>query len=111
MPARRFRLQDAPAVLELDRHRLGVRSARQNRLDLIARGTERLVARMTAAAELADAEVLLHLAKSPAVVGAARSLGDGTLDRAASVRGRISSGIAERARRRGGGGRERGEGE
>jgi hypothetical protein len=33
-------------------------------------------------------------------VGAARQLGDATLDRARSVTGRVTGGIAERARRR-----------
>ncbi|QQM43674.1 hypothetical protein [Streptomyces liliifuscus] len=159
--ARCFQLQDAIAVLELDRvldaapeeldrHRLGIRIARQNRLDLISRSTERLVARMNAAAGAANAKVLLHPTKSPAVVqssnhvvtgvhdfhgrlgiesgrrssetrrwaaaaaevrdkaletgakgvGAARSLGNATLGRASSVKGKLSSGIAERARRR-----------
>ncbi|MEU9879724.1 hypothetical protein [Streptomyces phaeochromogenes] len=168
--ARCFQLQDAIAVLELDRvldaapeeldrHRLGIRIARQNRLDLISRSTERLVARMHAAAGAANAKVLLHPTKSPAVVqssnhvvtgvhdfhgrlgiesgrrssetrrwaaaaaevrdraletgakgvGAARSLGNETLDRASSVKGKLSSGIAERARRRRGDEEERDE--
>ncbi|MFD8939410.1 hypothetical protein ACFV0R_29890 [Streptomyces sp. NPDC059578] len=165
--ARCFQLQDAVAVLELDRvrdtapeeldrHRQGVRIARRNRLDLISRSTERLVARMNAAADEANAKVLLHPSKSPAVVesthqvvtavagfyrplgiesdrqpsqtrrwaaaaveardkaletgskgvGAARSLGNETLDRAGSVKDKLSSGIAERARRRRGSGNE-----
>jgi hypothetical protein len=156
-----FQLQDAIAVLELDRvldaspeeldgHRLGLKAARQDRLDHISRSTERLVARMNAAAGTANAKVLLHPTKSPAVVqssnhvatgvhdfhgrlgiesgrqssearrwvdaaaearnkaletgakgvDAARSRGNETLDRASSVKGRLSSGIAERARRR-----------
>ncbi|MFJ3586492.1 hypothetical protein ACIPPS_30295 [Streptomyces sp. NPDC090127] len=159
--ARCFQLQDAIAVLELDRvvdaapdeldrHRLGIRIARQNRMDLISRSTERLVARMHAAAGEANAKVLLHPAKSPAVVqssnhvvtgvddfhgrlgiesgrrpsetrrwaaaaaeakdrafeagangvGAARSLGSGTLDRAGSMKDKLAGGIAERALRR-----------
>ncbi|MFD4029986.1 hypothetical protein ACFWVP_05495 [Streptomyces sp. NPDC058637] len=159
--ARCFQLQDAIAVLELDRvldaspeelngHRLGLRAARQNRLEHIARSTELLVARMNAAAGTANAKVLLHPAKSPAVVrsrnhvavdvhdfhgrlgiesgrqssearrwaeaaaevrdkaletgakgvGAARSLGNETLDRAGTVKGKLSSGIAERTWRR-----------
>ncbi|MER5964587.1 hypothetical protein [Streptomyces sp. NPDC002057] len=163
--ARCFQLQDAIAVLELDRvldaspeelngHRLGLKAARQQRLDHIARSTERLVARMNAAADTANAKVLLHPTKSPAVVqssnhvatgvhdfhgrlgiesgrqssearrwvaaaveardkaletgakgvGAARSFGNETLDRAGSVKGRLSSGIAERTRRRRGDG-------
>jgi len=158
--ARCFQLQDAIAVLELDRvldaspeeldgHRLGLKAARQHRLEHIARSTERLVTRMDAAAGRANANVLLHPTKSPAVVqssnhvaagvhdfhgrlgiesghqssearrwveaateardkafetgtkgvDAARSLGNETLDLAGSVKGRISSGIAERARR------------
>ncbi|MGW5663289.1 hypothetical protein ACWEWG_24785 [Streptomyces sp. NPDC003758] len=158
--ARCFQLQDAIAVLELDRvldmspeeldgHRLGLRAARQNRLSLISRSTERLVARMNAAADMANAKVLLNPIKSPAVVqssnhvaigvhdfhgrlgiesglpssearrwvdaateardkaletgakgvDAAVSLGNETLDRASSVTGKLSSGIAERARR------------
>lgn len=159
--ARCFQLQDAIAVLELDRvletspeeldgHRLGLKAARQDRLELIARTTERLVARMIAAADTANAKVLLHPAKSPAVVqssnhiaasvhdfhgrlgiesdhqssaarrwmdaaaeardktletgsksvNAARNVGNEALDRANSVKDKLSSGIAERARRR-----------
>lgn len=74
-----FRLQDAIAVLELDRvlgaspdeldrHRLGLRAARRNRLDLISRSTERLMARMDAAAGTANAKVLRYPTKSRAVV-------------------------------------------
>ncbi|MFG2414796.1 hypothetical protein [Streptomyces goshikiensis] len=40
-------------------------------------------------------------------VGAARTLGTETLDRAGSVKGRLSSGIAERTRRRRGSAEER----
>ncbi|MDB1088710.1 hypothetical protein PJ985_14145 [Streptomyces sp. ACA25] len=158
--ARCFQLQDAIAVLELGRvldaspeelhgHRLGLKAARQNRLEHISRSTERLVARMNAAAVTANAKVLLNPAKSPAVVqssnhvatgvqdfhtrlgmesgcrsaearrwvaaaveardqaletgakgvDAARSLGSEALDRAGSVTGKLSSGIAEQARR------------
>ncbi|MEV4867137.1 hypothetical protein [Streptomyces ossamyceticus] len=165
--ARCFQLQDAIAVLELDRvldahpdqldqHRLGLRAARQNRLDLISRSTERLVARMNAAAEAANSKVLLHPTKSPVVVqssnhvvtgvhdfharlgiesgrqssetrrwveaaaeardralvtgangvGAAKNLGNETLDRARTTTGRLASGIAERVRRRNEGGDE-----
>lgn len=162
--ARCFQLQDAIAVLELDRvldaspeelngHRLGLKAARQDRLELISRSTERLVARMNAVAGTANAKVLLHPTKSPAVVqssnhvvtgvhdfhgrlgiasgrqssearrwvdaaaeardkaletgakgvDAARTFGNETLDWAGSVKGKLSSGIAERARRRRGG--------
>ncbi|MBP0456859.1 hypothetical protein [Streptomyces montanisoli] len=158
--ARCFQLQDGIAVLELDRvldaspeelngHRLGLRAARQDRLEHISRSTERLLARVDAATGAANAKVLLHPTKSPAVVkssnlvstgihdfherlgiesgrqssearrwadaasearvraletgakgvGAARSLGNETLGRASSVKDKLSSGIAERARR------------
>lgn len=77
--ARCFQLQDGIAVLELDRvleaspeeldqHRLALRAARQNRLELISRSTERLMARMDAAAGVANAKVLLHPTSSRAVV-------------------------------------------
>lgn len=77
--ARCFQLQDAVAVLELDRvldasaeeleeHRVATRIARQKRLDLIFRTTERLMSRMDAAAGTANAKVLLNPASSRAVV-------------------------------------------
>ena len=77
--ARCFQLHDAIAVLELDRvldaspdeldrHRLALRAARQNRMELISRSTERLMARVDAAAGTANTKVLLHPAASPAVV-------------------------------------------
>lgn len=79
--ARCFQLQDAVAVLELDRvldaspaeldgHRLGLKAARQDRLELISRSTERLMARMEAAAGTANTRVLMHPSKAPAVVQA-----------------------------------------
>ncbi|MFF8566521.1 hypothetical protein ACF06N_16345 [Streptomyces albidoflavus] len=162
--ARCFQLQDAVAVLELDRvrdvspeelngHRLGLREARQDRQELILRCTDRLVTRMNVAAGAANAKVLLHPAKSPAVVeasnqvvvgvhefqerlgnrsgrrstetrrwmeaaveardraletgakgvAAAMTVGNETLDRAGTVRDKLASGIAERARRMRGG--------
>ncbi|MEW2068046.1 hypothetical protein [Streptomyces sp. NPDC007346] len=89
--ARCFQLQDAIAVLELDRvldaapeeldrHRLGIRIARQNRLDLISRSTVCLVARMNAAAVAANAKVLMHPAKSPAVVRSSNQVVTGVHD-------------------------------
>ncbi|SDJ84037.1 hypothetical protein SAMN05421874_103360 [Nonomuraea maritima] len=77
--ARCFQLQDAIAVLELDRvldaspdeldrHRLALRAARRNRLELISQSTEQLLSRMAAAADLANAKVLLHPTTSRAVV-------------------------------------------
>jgi hypothetical protein len=86
--ARCFQLQDALAVLELDRvldaapdeldqHRLGLRAARQNRLELITRSTERLMARMDAAADKANERVLLHPIDSRAVVRSTNHVGTG----------------------------------
>ena len=77
--ARCFQLQDAIAVLELDRvlevapdeldgHRLGLRAVRQKRLDTITQTTQRLLARMDAAAGTANAKVLLNPIQSPAIV-------------------------------------------
>jgi rRNA processing protein Krr1/Pno1 len=161
--ARCFQLHDAIAVLELDRvldttpeeldrHRLALRAARQNRMELISRSTERLMARVDAAVGTANTKVLLHPTASPAVVhssnhvaiavadfrgrlgiergrqsldarrwadaaaeardkvletgaegvSAASRLGNETLDRARSVTGKLSSGIAGRVLRRSG---------
>jgi hypothetical protein len=77
--ARCFQLQDALAVLELDRvldaapedldqHRLGLKAARENRLAVISRTTSRLIERMNAAASRANAKVLFNPFESPAVV-------------------------------------------
>jgi hypothetical protein len=77
--ARCFQLHDAMAVLELDRvldaspdeldrHRLGLKAARRDRLELISQSTERLLARMIAAAGTANSKVLLNPTESPAVV-------------------------------------------
>ena len=77
--ARCFQLQDAIAVIEIDRvldaapddldgHRLGLKAARQDRLKLISRTTEHLMGRMDAAAERANTKVLLHPASSRDVV-------------------------------------------
>ncbi|MCZ7437704.1 hypothetical protein O7598_14955 [Micromonospora sp. WMMC241] len=77
--ARCFQLQDAVAVLELDRvldasaeeseeHRVAIRIARQKRLELISRTTERLMARMDTAAGTANAKVLFNPTSSRAVV-------------------------------------------
>lgn len=76
-----FRLLDGLAVLEVDRvldsspedlnqHRLGLKAARQNRLDLICQCTGQLMARMQAAGAtgLANTNILLHPQTSRAVV-------------------------------------------
>jgi len=77
--ARCFELHDAVAVLELDRvfdaspdeldrHRLGLKSARQDRLELISGRTELLLSRMNAAVGMANSRVLFNPKQSPAVV-------------------------------------------
>jgi hypothetical protein len=102
--ARCFQLQDAIAVLELDRvldacpeelhrHRLGLRAARQNRLQLISQSTERLMARMDAAAGTANTKVLLHPTTSRAVVNSTNHVAIAVVDfhgRLGIARGRDS---------------------
>jgi len=77
--ARCFELNDAVAVLELDRvldaspdeldrHRLGLKSARRDRLQLISERTDRLLGRMDAAVGRANSKVLFNPKQSPAVV-------------------------------------------
>lgn len=101
--ARCFQLQDAIAVLELDRvletspeeldgHRLGLKAVRKDRLELIARSTERLMARMDAAVGTANTKVLMHPAKAPAVVQSSNHLSIAIVD----FHGRLG---IERARR------------
>ena len=83
--ARCFQLQEAIGVLELDRvleatpdeldlHRLGLRVARQSRLKDISLVTRNLMARMDAAAGLANSKVLLHPSTSPAVIRSSREV-------------------------------------
>jgi hypothetical protein len=94
--ARCFQLQDGIAVLELDRvldaspdeldqHRLGLRAARQNRLELIAQSTAQLLARMDAAAGTANTKVLLHPLASRSVVDATNQVAATVVD----FRGRL----------------------
>ncbi len=77
--ARCFELHDAVGVLELDRvldaspdeldrHRLGLKSARRDRLELISERTEHLLGRMNAAVGRANSKVLFNPKQSPAVV-------------------------------------------
>jgi rRNA processing protein Krr1/Pno1 len=84
--ARCFELQDAIDVLRLDRvldaspdelngHRLALNADRQARRELVSRETGRLMARMGAAAGTANSKVLLHSAKSRAVVGSVNHVG------------------------------------
>ena len=53
---------------ELDRHRVGLNAARQDRLELISEITERLLLRMNSAADRANSKVLFNPTSSPAVV-------------------------------------------
>jgi predicted transcriptional regulator len=84
--ARCWQLQDAIAVLELDRvldaapddldgHRRGLKAARQDRLELLSRTTDRLTARLDAAAAKANTKVLLHPATSRDIVQASNDVG------------------------------------
>ena len=86
--ARCFQLQDALAVLELDRildsspddldrHRIGLRAGRQSRLGLITRTTEQLLARMDAAAGRANSKVLLHPIDARSVVVSSNHVASG----------------------------------
>jgi hypothetical protein len=74
-----FQLQDAIAVLELDRvldsspdeldrHRVGLLAARDDRRELISERTSVLMERLNAAAQSANLKVLLHPTKAPMVV-------------------------------------------
>ncbi|WP_067196415.1 hypothetical protein [Microbacterium sp. XT11] len=76
-----FSLHEAVGVLELDRvfdtspeeldrHRLALRAARTNRVELITRSTRSLLERMDAAAEVANSKVLFNPLESPAIVSA-----------------------------------------
>ncbi|GAA1733522.1 hypothetical protein [Microbacterium paludicola] len=94
--ARTFQLQDGISVLELDRvldaspedldsHRLGLRTSRQNRLDLIGRSTARLLTQMDATVQRANAKVLLNPFDAPAAVKSSNQVATGVLD----FRGRL----------------------
>ncbi|WP_200941120.1 hypothetical protein [Microbacterium sp. Root53] len=94
--ARTFQLQDGISVLELDRvldaapedlesHRLGLRAARQNRIDLIGRSTARLLTQMDATVQRANAKVLLNPFDAPAAVKSSNKVATGVLD----FRGRL----------------------
>ncbi|QTG82590.1 hypothetical protein [Arthrobacter crystallopoietes] len=89
--ARCFQLQDAIALLELDRvldaspdeldrHRIGLRAARQNRLELISRSTEHMLARIDAAAKWANTKVLLHPNSSRSIVHSSNYVATGVID-------------------------------
>ncbi|CAM3594323.1 hypothetical protein [Nocardioides zeicaulis] len=89
--ARTIQLQDAIAVLELDRvlattpgdldgHRLGLKAARNERLETISRTTDGLVSRIDTAAGFANTKVLLHPSRSPEVVRAGLHVLDVVVD-------------------------------
>ena len=84
--ARCFQLQDGLAVLELDRvldssphdldrHREAIQTGRNKRRDLIAKSTERLLARMDSAAVTANRKVLFHPLKPGEVVSSSNEVG------------------------------------
>ncbi|QEW00350.1 hypothetical protein F6J84_09770 [Microbacterium caowuchunii] len=84
--ARCFHLQDGLAVLELDRvldstpddldrHREAIQAGRAKRRDLISKSTERLLARMDAAAAIANNKVLFHPLKPGEVVRSSNEVG------------------------------------
>ncbi|MFF2488045.1 hypothetical protein ACFVSU_16690 [Microbacterium sp. NPDC058062] len=89
--ARCFQLQDAMAVLEIDRvldsspdeidsHRLALHTARQRRQDAISKATSQLVSRMDAAATRANAKVLLNPVSAKVVVNASNEVASGVRD-------------------------------
>ena len=107
--ARTVQLQDGVSILELDRvldaapddletHRFGLTQARQNRVELIARTTARILSQMHETVQRANATVLLNPFDSPAAVKSSNKVAVGVLD----FRGRlgITSGHeSENARR------------
>ncbi len=89
--ARCSQLQGILDVLELDRvlavspdelnqHRLGLQTARQNRLDLIAQHTEPLLERIDAACGTANAKMLWNWTKALAVVASSNHVAAGVHD-------------------------------
>lgn len=94
--ARTVQLQEGVSVLELDRvldaapdelesHRLGLRTARQNRLGLIARSTERLLSQLEETVRRANSKVLLNPIDAPAAVKSSNHVAMGIVD----FRGRL----------------------
>jgi hypothetical protein len=89
--ARCAQLHDAMAVLELDRvldaspdeldrHRLGLKAARRDRLELVAQSTDRLLSCMIAAAATANSKVLFNPRRSPAVVESSNRVATGVCE-------------------------------
>jgi hypothetical protein len=89
--ARTFQLQDGVSVLELDRvldaspeeldsHRLGLATARQNRLELIGTSTARLLTQMDETIRKANSKVLFNPFDSPAAVKSSSRVATGVHD-------------------------------
>lgn len=89
--ARCFQLQDAIAILEIDRvldttpedidqHRIGVHAARRNRIELITAATRQLMSRLDAAATSANAQALLHPVQARSVVTTSNRLASGVTE-------------------------------
>lgn len=89
--ARSFQLQEALGILELDRvfdaspeelddHRLGLRTARHNRLEAISQSTNILLERMNAAARLANSKVLFHPKAAPQIVSSSNHAAANVVD-------------------------------
>jgi hypothetical protein len=94
--ARTFQLQDGVSILELDRvldsapddletHQFGLTQARQNRVELIARSTARILDQMNVTVKRANAAVFLNPFDSPAAVKSSNQVAVGVLD----FRGRL----------------------
>ncbi|WP_104194503.1 hypothetical protein [Cryobacterium sp. M25] len=89
--ARTVQLQDGVSILELDRvldaapadletHRFGLARARQNRVELIARSTARILSQMNETVQRANAAVLLNPFDSPAAVKSSNKVAVGLLE-------------------------------
>ena len=88
--ARTFQLQDGFSVLELDRvldaspeeldtHRIGLATVRQNRLELIGRSTSRLLTQMDETVRKANSKVLFNPFDSPAAVRSSTQVATGVV--------------------------------
>lgn len=86
-----FQLQDASSILELDRvfdsspeeledHRVGLHTARQNRLDRIAGSTAQLLFQMDETVQRANSKVLFNPFDSPAAVKSSNEIAAGVLE-------------------------------
>ncbi|TRY20240.1 hypothetical protein FOJ82_05095 [Tessaracoccus rhinocerotis] len=89
--ARTFQLQDGIWVLELDRvldaspeeldnHRLGLIAAREHRVHLIGRSTERMLEQMAATVDKANSKVLFNPFDSPSAVKSSNQVTAGVLE-------------------------------